>query len=96
MLYLVTDSFPTSIWPYAGFALEPFSLPKGRMIDVPFGYSSFPDPLMPPIPRRFIARTRTRIVQWREHAQGGHFPLLEATDELAENIRAFGCEIGRP
>ena len=28
-LYLVTDSFATSLWFYAGFALEPFSIPAG-------------------------------------------------------------------
>jgi microsomal epoxide hydrolase len=45
MLFLVTDSVATSIWPYAGFALEPFGLEHGQTIDVPVGYSSYNDPL---------------------------------------------------
>lgn len=90
MLYLVTDSFPTSIWPYAGFATEPFGLTPGQTVDVPAGYSLFDDPLLPRAPRRFVERSHTRVVQWRDHAGGGHFPFLQATDTLAADIRAFG------
>lgn len=90
MLYLVTDSFPTSIWPYAGFATEPFGLLPGQTVDVPTGFSLFDDPLLPRAPRRFMERSHPRIVQWRDHEGGGHFPFLQATDALAADIRAFG------
>ncbi len=53
MIFLVTDTVATAMWPYAGFATEPFGLAPGQTISVPFGYSSFPDPLMPRMPRRF-------------------------------------------
>jgi pimeloyl-ACP methyl ester carboxylesterase len=89
MLFLVTDTVATSIWPYAGFALEPFGLQPGQTIAVPFGYSSFPDPLLPRIPRRFVERSRTDIRLWREHDKGGHLPMLEQTDVLAADLRAF-------
>jgi pimeloyl-ACP methyl ester carboxylesterase len=89
MLFLVTDSIATSIWPYAGFALEPFGLEPGQTIKVPFGYSSFNDPLLPRIPRSFVGRSRTDIRLWREHEDGGHFPMLEQTQALADDFIAF-------
>lgn len=89
MLFLVTDTVATSIWPYAGFATEPFGLQPGQQITVPFGYSSFPDPLLPRMPRRFVERSRTDIRLWREHDKGGHFPMLEQTGTLAADIRDF-------
>jgi microsomal epoxide hydrolase len=89
MIFLVTDSAATSLWPYAGFATEPFGLAPGQRITVPFGHSSFPDPLMPPMPRHFVERSRSDIRLWRVHDHGGHFPMLEQTEVLAADITAF-------
>lgn len=89
MICLVTDTVATSLWTYAGFALEPFGLEPGQTIDVPFGHSSYADPLLPRTPRRFAERSRTNIKLWRGHPKGGHFPMLEHTAELAEDIVAF-------
>lgn len=89
MIFLATDTVATSLWPYAGFATEPFGLAPGQTIDVPFAYSSFADPLLPRVPRRFVDRSRTDIRLWREHQAGGHFPMLEATQPLAEDIVRF-------
>jgi pimeloyl-ACP methyl ester carboxylesterase len=95
MLFLVTDTVATSIWPYAGFATEPFGLQPGQKIAVPFGYSSFPDPLLPKMPRHFVERSRTNIKLWREHDKGGHLPMLEQTDVLAADLRDFADDLGR-
>jgi microsomal epoxide hydrolase len=89
MLYVATDSFATSIWPYAGFASEPFGLQPGQTVAVPAGYSIFDDPLLPRPPRSFAARSHPRILQWRDHPGGGHFPFLAAPDVLAADIRGF-------
>jgi microsomal epoxide hydrolase len=89
MIYLVTDSVATSIWPYAGFATEPFGLQPGQTIAQPFGHSSFEDPLLPRMPRKFVARSRTDIRLWREYQGGGHFPMLQATDVLAKDVVDF-------
>lgn len=94
MIYLVTDTVATGIWPYAGFALEPFGLQPGQTLDQPFGYSSFDDPLLPRMPRRFIERSRPHIKLWREHAKGGHFPMLIATDILARDAIDFVSQLG--
>jgi len=93
MLYLVTDSVATAIWPYAGFALEPFSLKPGQTISIPTGFSWFPDPLLPKMPRRFVERSRTNIKLWKDHDSGGHFPMLEQTDQLAADFVEFAGAI---
>jgi hypothetical protein len=59
------------------------------MLTVPFAYSSFADPLLPRMPRRFVERSRRDIRLWREHEQGGHFPMLEETEALAADVVAF-------
>jgi pimeloyl-ACP methyl ester carboxylesterase len=93
MLFLVTDTVATSIWPYAGFAAEPFGLAPGQYFQVPFGFSSFPDPLLPRMPRKFAARARRDIRLWREHTTGGHFPMLECTEDLARDIHDFAATL---
>ena len=95
LLYVVTARFATSLWPYAGFAQEPFSIPEGRTIDVPFGFSGYPDPLNPPPPREFAEHTRTRIVQWEVADKGGHFPALENPERFVDRFRAFAGLVDR-
>ena len=68
---------------------NPFGLEPGQAIDVPTGFSWFDDPLLPKPPRGFVERSHTRV-QWRDHAAGGHFPFLQATNQLAADIRDFG------
>jgi pimeloyl-ACP methyl ester carboxylesterase len=92
MLYLATDSLATSLWPYAGFAGEPFSL-NGRTIDVPFGFSGRADPLNAPPPRAFAAHGRTRIVQWDVAPTGGHFPFLEDPERFVADVRRFAAKV---
>jgi pimeloyl-ACP methyl ester carboxylesterase len=94
MLYLVSDSIATSIWPYAGFATEPFGLKPGQKLSIPYGYSIFEDPLAPRPPRRFMERSRTNLRFWRDHNEGGHFPMLEVTDALAKDIVEFVRLVG--
>ena len=89
MLYLVSDSVATAMWPYAGFATEPFGLMPGQTIDVPYGYSIFDDPLHPRPPRTFMSHSRAQLRFWRDHKGGGHFPMLQQTDVLAKDIDDF-------
>ncbi len=93
MLYIVTDSLATAIWPYAGFEQDPFSVPKGRTIDVPFGFSGHPDPLNAPPPREFAAHSRSRIVHWNVAETGGHFPFLEDPAHFVASVRKFGAAV---
>ncbi|GAB3434865.1 epoxide hydrolase family protein [Flindersiella endophytica] len=89
MLYALTDTIATSIWPYTGFGLEGLELEPGQKIGVPFGYSSFPDPITPRMPKHYAQRSRSDIRLWREHDNGGHFAVLEQTDALAADIITF-------
>lgn len=89
MVYIVSDSVATSLWTYTGSVEDPPTLAAGQRIDVPFGFSSFPDPLMLRMPRRFGERSRSDIRLWREHSTGGHFPMLECVTELARDIVDF-------
>jgi pimeloyl-ACP methyl ester carboxylesterase len=94
MLYLFTDSFATSIWPYAGFMLEPFSIPEGRTMDVLFGLSAHSDPLNELPPREFAAHGRSQIVQWDIANAGGHFPFLENPQQFVSSVREFARILG--
>jgi len=93
MLYVLTNSFATSIWPYAGFPLEPFSIPEGRQITVPFGFTGYPDPLNAPPPRHFVERSRANIVSWEIEPAGGHFPYLENPDRYINSLRNFAQRV---
>jgi pimeloyl-ACP methyl ester carboxylesterase len=95
MLYALTESLPTAIWPYAGFMLEPFSVPEGRTIDVPYGFYGYPDPLNHPPPRSFAERSRSKILQWEVARKGGHFPMLESPDRYAESVASFAKLVAR-
>jgi hypothetical protein len=69
--------------------LRPLARPKDYRSFRLLGYSSFADPLLPRIPRHFVERSRTDIRLWREHENGGHLPMLEATEALVTDILAF-------
>lgn len=93
MLYAATGRFATSLWPYAGFAQEPFSIPPGRKIEVPFGFSGYPDPLNQPPPREFASHSRAHILQWEVADRGGHFPALENSSRFIDRFRAFATMV---
>ncbi|MBL7498981.1 epoxide hydrolase [Frankia sp. CNm7] len=90
MLYLVTDSFATSLWSYAALQTDPSALPPDIRITVPTGITGWPDPWNPPPPRAFAERSRANIVQWTQPPRGGHFPFYEEPDLYVDDLRAFG------
>jgi hypothetical protein len=45
------------------------------------------------MPRKFAARARRDIRLWREHTTGGHFPMLECTEDLARDIHDFAATL---
>jgi len=48
-----------------------------------------------PAPRAWGERHLQNIVQWTRLTRGGHFPALEATAEMAADIRTFAHTLGR-
>ncbi len=89
MFYAATGSFTTSSWIYRAAQHEVMRLlPRGTRIEVPTGYASFPRELRPLPPRSLLERTYN-LVQFEEHAHGGHFPALECPDAFADSVSAF-------
>ena len=89
MLYLVSDSVPTSLWMYRGTAEEASGLlPAGEPVRVPTACARFPKEFLPHPPRSRVERS-FHLVRWTEFERGGHFPALEAPAELAADLQAF-------
>ena len=92
MVYLVTDTLPTSSWIYGAKRFEaatPAARPAG---EVPTAFAAFPDPVFP-MPPRQIAERSHRVVRYTTMAQGGHFPFYEAPDLLIDDLRAFRRQV---
>lgn len=94
MVYLVSDSFRTSLWPYAAFQLEPVVLPDGQKVTVPTGVTQwFGDAILPVNPREFVARSHSDLVHWAVMPSGGHYPFLEQPEEWRADLQAFRRKI---
>lgn len=94
MLYVMTNTFVTSTWIYAASEREKNKvLPKGRRIEVPAGYASWPDPRHPAPPRSLVERV-CNLVHWSEQPRGGHFPPTEQPEAFVADLRAWARGIG--
>lgn len=90
MVYLVTDTFNTSMWIYtADHKTGTWTLPEGKKIKVPVGVLSLPDPVFPMPPREVLGRSR-EVVQWKDVDSGGHFPFYEAEHAVVQELLRFG------
>ncbi|KAH7043770.1 Alpha/Beta hydrolase protein [Macrophomina phaseolina] len=85
-LYWLTDTFPTSVYPYR----EMFA-PKAHKslpyCDKPTGYSWFPMELAP-APKAWV-ETTAKVVWHRQHTEGGHFAALEKPYLLLADTEDF-------
>jgi pimeloyl-ACP methyl ester carboxylesterase len=85
-LYWATSSIGTSFVSY----FDPMQAVAPRPwhpTDVPAAFALFPRNITP-VPREWAERGYTNIVRWTEMPRGGHFPSVEAVDDLAADIRA--------
>ncbi len=87
MLYLMTGTFVTSTWMYHASPRDPASFP-GDGVTVPVGIAAFPDPVALVPPRSWVEKTY-RVVRWDEMPTGGHFPGLEAPEQLVRSLLGF-------
>ncbi|QKX58898.1 uncharacterized protein TRUGW13939_06026 [Talaromyces rugulosus] len=89
-LYWFTETFPRSIYSYRELyprtAVHP-SLTPEWYIHKPFGFSYFPQEIMPS-PRSWVEATGN-VVYWKTHQEGGHFAALEHPQALADDIVEF-------
>jgi pimeloyl-ACP methyl ester carboxylesterase len=86
LIYVMTDSFSTSTWFYAGSEDEQAKrLPVGSRVVVPTGISHWNDPRRGAPPRSWVERGYD-LSFWSEHARGGHFPAMEAPELLKNDL----------
>jgi len=88
MLYWVTGAIGSSFWPYYARLHEPWIVSAGDKVMVPTGYAEHPREILTP-PRSLAELTYGNITRWTRMRRGGHFPALEAPQQLAEENRAF-------
>ncbi|MEM8744858.1 MAG: epoxide hydrolase family protein [Pseudomonadota bacterium] len=90
MVYLVTNTFATASWIYAGRREEGGRLlsPEGRRVEVPTACALFPEELLAWPPRSYAERIYN-VTRWTEFPKGGHFAAMEQPDALIDDIRAF-------
>jgi pimeloyl-ACP methyl ester carboxylesterase len=94
MLYVMTDSFPTSLWFYNGLVREGgINLAPGQRCETPTGYAAFPgDALMPTPPKSLVERLYN-LVHWTEPPDGGHFAAMERPAAFAADVQAWAGEV---
>jgi microsomal epoxide hydrolase len=95
MIYLITDSFATSVWYYRGLFEEGgIQLPPGVRCQKPTGFANFPGERLYQAPPRSWAERAYTIATWTDMPRGGHFAAMEEPDLLISDIRAFARAIG--
>jgi microsomal epoxide hydrolase len=65
-----------------------YRLPPGRRVDTPTGFCLFPGDIVVPPPRQWLERSYN-VANVTTAPSGGHFPGLESSDLLIEDIRQF-------
>ncbi len=90
MVYLVTGTFATASWIYAGRRTEGGRLlsPEGKRVEVPTACAVFPEELLEWPPRSYVERVYN-VARWTEMPRGGHFAAMEQPDLLIDDIRTF-------
>jgi pimeloyl-ACP methyl ester carboxylesterase len=88
MIYLVTDSFASSLWAYPGVYLDPPTLESGQRVEVPVGLVACKDPLVPVPPRSFVERVYN-IVRWTDLPEAGHFAAFQESERVREDLQGF-------
>jgi microsomal epoxide hydrolase len=94
MIYLVTDSFATASWIYAGRAAEGGRIlsADGSRVETPTACALFPKELLSWPPRSYAERVYN-VARWTSFPRGGHFAAMEEPDALIGDIQAFAREI---
>ena len=87
MVYWLTGCIGPSMQYYWAHRHAPPVALRPERIEVPTGVALFPKEVTRP-PRSAVAR-KYALVHWTDMPRGGHFPALEAPDDLAAELRAF-------
>ena len=87
MIYWLTATIGSSMQYYWAHRHAPPVALRPERIEVPTGVALFPKEVTRP-PRSAVER-KYALVRWTEMPRGGHFPALEAPDDLVRELRAF-------
>jgi microsomal epoxide hydrolase len=90
MVYLVTDTFATASWMYAGAGAQP-PTPPGP-IAKPTGVAHFPRELV--FWPKSYAERHFQLTRWTDMPHGGHFAAMEQPNLFADDVRAFAKTVG--
>jgi microsomal epoxide hydrolase len=85
MVYLVTNTFGTASWMYAGAATQPSVPPEP--VARPTAIAHFPRELV--FWPKTYAERQFNLVRWTDMPAGGHFAALEQPKLFADDVRAF-------
>ncbi len=91
MIYLVTDSFASSVWVYNGYFADPGGdpVPAGARIEKPVGVAKLPgEPTYMWPPRTQVERSMN-VVHWTDFKKGGHFAALEQPELFVKDVQTF-------
>lgn len=87
LFYILTDSFQTATWYYAGARLEGARrMPEGARVSVPSAFAAYPDPRTASPPREWVERGYA-LARWRDMPRGGHFAAMEVPDLFVADLR---------
>ena len=88
MIYWVTGAIGSTFWPYYARLHSSPIIPEGERVQIPVGYAEHPREILTP-PHSLADEVYADIRRWTRMKKGGHFPALEAPDELVAEIRTF-------
>lgn len=89
MIYVMTGSFASSLWYYAGLIREGIGGLSSQRCETPTAYAAFPgDALLLPPPRA-RAEISYAIDRWTPMPRGGHFAAMEEPDLFVDDLRAW-------
>ena len=83
MVYLVTNTFATASWMYAGAGTQP----APERVAKPTGIAHFPHELV--FWPKSYAERHFQLVRWTDMPEGGHFAAMEQPKLFADDVRAF-------
>jgi microsomal epoxide hydrolase len=86
MVYLLTDTFGTASWMYAGAGKEAAVPPD--MIEKPTAIAHFPGELV--FWPKSYAERHFNLVRWTDMPHGGHFAAMEQPKLFSDDVLAFG------
>lgn len=93
LLYIMTGSFVTAAWYYAGMAGDGgLVLAPGLRCETPTAVAAFPGDALLPVPPRARAELAYNITRWTEMPSGGHFAASEEPGLFVEDVRGWARE----